>query len=109
MNTDSTSTRTSTPVLEKPSVFNTASSLVRSRTACAMVLATTSRIVKISAGGTARPIAPSSGQPTAVPMTEMTSGRTSHRYRDGRSCARCGVGSSSSYRSSSSSVTCCSR
>src|SRR6185369_7606864 len=40
---DSTSTRPSTRPLEKPSVLSTASSLVRSRTDCAIVFASTSR------------------------------------------------------------------
>ena len=48
-NNDSASTSASTVASEKPSVFSTASSLVRSRTACAIVLPTTSRIVKSTA------------------------------------------------------------
>ena len=49
MNRDSARTNVRIRALENPSVFNTASSLVRSRTACAIVLATTRRIVKSTA------------------------------------------------------------
>ena len=55
---DSARTRASTIRSEKPSVFSTASSLVRSRTDCAIVLPATSRIVKKTAVITARRIAP---------------------------------------------------
>ncbi len=60
MKSDSASTRMSTLAFGKPSVFNTASSLVRSRTDCAIVLATTSRIVKRTATRMAIMIAPMS-------------------------------------------------
>ena len=58
--TDSTSTSTSTVPLVKPSVFNTASSGMRSRTACAMVLPVSSSRVKNTAAMIAVTIRPMS-------------------------------------------------
>ena len=57
---DSTSTSARTSPSEKPSVLSTASSLVRSRTDWAIVLAATSRIVKNTAVTMPRMIAPMS-------------------------------------------------
>ncbi len=58
--TDSTSTSTSTVPLVKPSVFSTASSGMRSRTACAMVLPVSSSRVKNTAAMIAVTIRPMS-------------------------------------------------
>ena len=58
--TDSTSTRVSTVPLVKPRVFNTASSGMRSRTACAMVLPVNSSRVKNTAAMIAVTIRPMS-------------------------------------------------
>ena len=58
MASDSASTSTSTLRPVKPSVFSTASSLVRSRIDCAMVLAAITRMVKKTAVSTAVTRAP---------------------------------------------------
>ena len=58
MASDSASTSPSTRPREKPSVFSTASSLVRSRTACAMVLPVTTSMMRKTAVNTQRTIAP---------------------------------------------------
>jgi len=67
MNSDSARTRVRIFTFENPSVFMTASSLVRSRTACAIVLPTTSSMVNNTAARIAIMMAPMSPTCLAKP------------------------------------------